>query len=265
MRVDFPVGAKFGVERGEVKGKNRSLSGSRDDGNPTKLDLDRSDRELARLFVEMFQPVGGDRLLVAFNDAGVASLARKKWEDDHTADCQVVSLNRRKDENRAVKPKGFAAKMAAEIDADDGGPLRVPSTTEVVLFVAPGPKELVTIERICEEVGMGTLVVLLNARLSSDQSFGSAAAKRLFNEDFESVFLLAAAPQVEAPGCIMYRAYPNDWSLGRKPKIGPPKTIMSSSQRPTNDDCRSAFAALTVSDFEKGLEYTMESISSWFR
>jgi hypothetical protein len=268
MTIDFPVGTKFGVEKDEARNKSRKFDGIRGDiGGPTRQDLERSDRELARLFVEMFQPVGGERLVVAFNEAGLANLARKKWTEDPTASCQVLSLNRsgRKGEVRKKKPVGFAAKLAAEVDDAGEGPFRLPEMTEVVIFVAPGPRDLVRVEKVCNEVGMGTLVILVNARLMDARSFGSASAARLYEAEFETVFLLAAAPQEDAPGCLLYRAYPNDWSLGRKPKIGPPKTIMSSSERPTNEECRSAFATLAFSDFEKGLESTVNSVSSWFR
>ena len=68
MDIEFPVGAKFNVEKGGPKRKSGD--------SPTRDDLDRSDRELARLFVDMFQPVGGDRITVAFKDVNVAGLSK---------------------------------------------------------------------------------------------------------------------------------------------------------------------------------------------
>lgn len=62
MYVEFPVGTKFGVEKGSGKSKKGSKLASamkEDLGSGLTVDLlETSDRELARLFVEMFQPVG---------------------------------------------------------------------------------------------------------------------------------------------------------------------------------------------------------------
>ena len=54
MDIEFPVGAKFGVENGEKK-QSQKKSSAGVAALPTKDLLDTSDRELARLFVEMFQ------------------------------------------------------------------------------------------------------------------------------------------------------------------------------------------------------------------
>jgi Domain of unknown function (DUF1995) len=253
MVVEFPAGTKFGVEQVPKNAKNELLQ-----------DVERSDRELARLFVEMFQPVGGENIAVVFSDGDLAALARNKWDDDPSAECKVLSVTRKKLKNsaRSKRSKGFAARLLAEIE-DDGiasGPFRLPEKTEVAIFVAPGPKEVVSIDRVCSEVGMGTLVILLNPRPMS-----SSSADDYVRADFETVFMLAPAPLQETPGCILYRSYPNVWALGRKPKLGPPKTILSSENRPTSDECRAAFEEARISSVEKGLETTVESIASWFR
>ena len=177
--------------------------------------------------------------------------------------------NKRNKKNKKKKPKGFAAKMAAEVgDSDEstGGPFELPDNTEVALFVAPGPKELVAIERICSQVGMGTCVILLNARLSLlDDNFGSAAATKLYRDDFESVFCLGAAPQQQAPSCLLYRAYPQQWVLARKPAVGQPKPILQSSERPSLQECADAYERLDVSDMEKGVENLLENVANFFR
>jgi hypothetical protein len=285
MDVEFPVGTKFGVEQtpatsnkkrklAEAAGSDSSLG----DGGPTKAMLDQSDRELARLFVEMFQPVGGDNIAVAFVDELLADAAKQKWKNDPSAASRIMAMNRRGGKSKAVakkkskkasKAKGFAAKLAAEVESDDssssGGPFQLPSNTEVALFVAPGPKELVVIEKICKEVGMGTLVVLLNARLDKIINFGTESAEKLFREDFEPIFCLSAAPQEEAPSCLMYRAFPGEWVLARKPKVGQPKTILSQSTKPTPDECKEACDSLEVGDLEKNMEDLVDNVAGWFR
>mmetsp|Transcript_19904 Transcript_19904/g.46686 ORF Transcript_19904/g.46686 Transcript_19904/m.46686 type:complete len:113 (+) Transcript_19904:1914-2252(+) len=112
---------------------------------------------------------------------------------------------------------------------------------------------------------MGTLVVLLNARLDRIANFGTDAAEELFREGFESVFSLAAAPQEEAPNCLMYRAYPGDWVLARKPTVGRPKTILSQSDKPTKEECEEAFEELEITDLEKNVEGFVDNVAGWFR
>lgn len=264
MTVDFPVGTKFGVEKGGTKQK-------REGETPTRKDLEKSDRELARIFVEMFQPVGSENLVVAFNDVDAADDAKKRWKGDPSAGSRILSMDRKRSsaskKKKKSRSKGFAAKMAAEIEAsDDGsGPFELPEHTEVALFVAPGPKELIIIERICESAGMGTLVVLLNARLENVEKFASSDAKTLFTEEFEPVFCLSAAPQEDAPGCLLYRAYDKDWVLARKPAVGQPKTILLQSTRPTGDECRAAFENLELSEVEKNVESAIENVANWLR
>jgi hypothetical protein len=260
MDIEFPVGTKFGVEK-TPKTKSQ-------DGAPTTDQLDQSDRELARLFVEMFQPVGGENIVCAFSEQSLADAAKKKWKGDAGATSRVMTINRKKNakNKKKSKPQGFAAKLAAEVeDSPDTGPFALPEGTQVALFVAPGPKELVVIENICDEVGMGTLVVLLNARLSKVSNFGTDTAAKLFTEGFEQVFCLSAAPQEVAPDCLLFRAYPSEWIMARKPKVGQPKPLLTQQTKPTNDECKVAYDSIEVSDLEKGVENALENVAGWFR
>jgi len=238
--------------------------------------LDQSDRELARLFVEMFQPVGSDNIAVVFNNAGLAELAKNIWKSSYGANCRIMAIDRKtgagknKKGGKIKKGMGFAAKMAAEVEesSDDiggGGPFDLPKNIEVALFVAPRKKELRQVEKICSKVGMGTLVILLNARLSTiDNLDSSNETEQLFTKEFQPVFTLAAAPQEQAPGCLLYRSYPNPWVLARKPKVGPPKPILTQDNKPTAEECKQANDALELSEVEKGIENVMENLAGWF-
>lgn len=280
MDIEMPVGSNFGVEKasgGKKGGKNKLSQALGDnDGatNPevTKERLDTSDRELARLFVEMFQPVGGDNISVVFNDRSLAETAAKKWKGDSTCSCRIQSMNRKTssigmggEKKKKKKAAGFAAKMKAEMGSEDSGPFQLPSNCEVALFVAPGPKELVAIHKICDDVGMGTLVVLLNARLGKISNFGTEEAKQLFQDEFEPIFHLAAAPQDTAPGCLLHRAYPDEWIMARKPKVGPPKTVATFPSRPNSDSCKTAYDSIDIDDIEKGVENVLDNVATWFK
>jgi len=137
---------------------------------------------------------------------------------------------------------------------------------KVALFVAPGPKELVAIERVCSEVGMGCCAVLLNARLGKyGGKFASVAATDLFAGEFEPVFHLAAAPQGEAPGCLVYRQFPEEWALARKPKVGPPKVFATSPNRFNGEQCREAYEGMEVPELEERVEGFIDNIAGWFK
>mmetsp|Transcript_13520 Transcript_13520/g.19947 ORF Transcript_13520/g.19947 Transcript_13520/m.19947 type:complete len:352 (+) Transcript_13520:246-1301(+) len=270
MDVEMPVGTKFGIE----KGRKAKTVVKKDDGEkiPSKEDFDASDRELARIFVEMFQPLGGNHISVVFNEEGLSNAAKTKWKGDSSASCNIFTMGRRS-KNRSTakkkKPRGFAAKMEAEVGSlsDEGGSgeaFKLPKDTELALFVAPGPKELILIEKICNEVGMDTLIVLLNARLSKIENFGSDGAKDLFLQEFEPVFHLRAAPQDVAPGCLLHRSYPGDWVVARKPKVGQPKVILTQPEIPTMEQCRAAYDSIELSEVEKGVENVLENVSGWF-
>ncbi|GKY96658.1 hypothetical protein MPSEU_000625400 [Mayamaea pseudoterrestris] len=271
MDITFPVGTKFGVEQATKSNRRDRLN----QNVPSVSDFERSDRELARLFVDMFQPVGGANICVVFRDANAANQAKQQWKNDATIQCNILSVDQRKVQakkrKQAASGKGFAAKIGVELLVKDddntsaSGPFSLPANTEVALFVAPQQKELVTVERICSQVGMDTLIILLNARISSDQTFASPEAKQLFTQDFDPVFTLVAAPQEVAPGCLLYRAFPNDWVLARKPKVGKPVSIISSPRRLTVEECRAAYESIKVSDVEKGIDNVVDTLAGWLQ
>ena len=277
MDVEMPVGANFGVEKKKSSGGRKSSLASLTDGDSSSEEgltmekLDTSNRELARLFVEMFQPLGGQHISAVFNDESLADEARALWKGDLSVECNIVAIDRKGKRSRGglmggkkkkKNAKGFASKMAEELE-DDGasGPFVLPKDTEVALFVAPGPKELIAIERICNEVGMGTCVILLNARLSRVEKYASNDART----SFEPVWFLGAASQEDAPGCLMHRAYPGKWLLARKPKVGAPKTIAIQDDIFTGEDCAEAYASMEVSDLEKTSEKLAMNVAEWFK
>lgn len=280
MDVEMPVGANFGVENRKAsknkRGNISSLAGGEEHQEGLTMEkLDTSNRELGRLFVEMFQPLGGEHISAVFNDEYLANGARRRWSGDLSAECNILAIDRKGrrgilksgKKGKKRKSKGFAAKMAEELE-DEGassGPFNLPQDTEVALFVAPGPKELIAIERICNEVGMGTCVILLNARLSLIDKYASDDARKLF-EGFEPIWSLSAAPQEDAPGCLMHRSYPGKWILARKPAVGPPKTIATKEgAKFTGEECKEAFGKIEVSELEEGVEKLAENMAGWFK
>lgn len=154
------------------------------------------------------------------------------------------------------------------MDSSSSGPFALPSNCEVAIFISPEAKELITIEKICDEVGMGTLVILLNARLLTKETtkYNTDEAKKLFTKEFEPVFCLSASPnQQEAPNCLVYRSYPEEWALARKPKVGQPKVISTKSDRFTSEECKEAYDSIELSDIEKTAENVLDNFANWFK
>lgn len=281
MDVEFPVGTKFGIEKNSKKTKGGKLlsamaaeDSSSADSGITRDMLETSDRELARLFVDMFQPVGGNNIAVVFSDDSLKDLAMESWKGDPTASCRIMSITRGggKRAKSAIKGMGdgkkkqklgFAAKMNEEFSDESSGPFKLPEHCEVALFVAPTAKDLIKIQNICKDVGMGTLVVLLNARLDLVQK--SQEVDEYFQKEFEKVYYLSIAPQTASPGCLLYRAYPNDWILARKPKVGVPKTVCTYPNRPSEDDCKIAYESIKIGDMEKGVEEVLGNVATWLK
>lgn len=266
MVVEMPVGANFGVEQQSKGKKLKSIDASGE--GLTREALDKSNRELCRLFVDMFGPVGSDNIAAVFTEEYLAEAARKNWKGVPSALCRILSVNSHK--KKSLKKKrsmGFAAKMNSELEASDASKkFTLPKNCEVALFVDPGPRELPIIEKLCSDLDMGTLVILLNARLDSNIDYPSNDSKNFFMNEFTSVFHLAAAPQDSAPNCLMYHSFLNPkWLLARKPKVGQPKVIGSSTSKFSPSECEDLYNSMDVGDVEVVVEGVLNNVANWFR
>eukprot|EP00520_Triparma_pacifica_P002359 CAMPEP_0118662172 /NCGR_PEP_ID=MMETSP0785-20121206/16677_1 /TAXON_ID=91992 /ORGANISM="Bolidomonas pacifica, Strain CCMP 1866" /LENGTH=117 /DNA_ID=CAMNT_0006555673 /DNA_START=97 /DNA_END=447 /DNA_ORIENTATION=+ len=68
MIVEFPTGTDFQLEsKSSSSSKLRSLESPSPNAPPTTATIEKSNRELARVFVEMFQPLGSSSITVCFN------------------------------------------------------------------------------------------------------------------------------------------------------------------------------------------------------
>ena len=212
----MPVGFEYGVEAEKAKRKGGAkLLGSDD--------VARSDRELARLFVGMFEGTGL-KPLVLFASPSEANAAGKLWEAPGLEARVRALVGSDGDEAAAKAKRGAAAASPAAASGGGGGgfggglgggggkggkggrggkggkakappapPLaKVPPSTEVVLVVAPGEAQLGALREFCEASGMEKLVVLLNARLDDDLVV-SAPTRGFFEEGGEGGFTTAFA------------------------------------------------------------------------
>jgi hypothetical protein len=258
--VSLPPGFDYGIE-------------SQRNGKQVSSKIARSDRELARLFVEMFQGTGLVPT-VCFCTQEDTSAASRLWGD---VEARLVALDPAAAEGgtRAVKPaKPTRAKSRAGGGGGFGAPApstgsaqkpaaKVPDSAEVVFVVAPGQAQCDAVQKFCREHGLDRLVVLLNARcleepppedaeeastqLASMTGTGTAAAevRAYFNAEFKDVyaFLTDPAGKTQDPAVLFKRAVDQPWSLVSKPKMGPPRQLLQSADRPTVAAMRAAVQA----------------------
>ncbi|CAM9632043.1 unnamed protein product [Chrysoparadoxa australica] len=216
MEVELPYGARFGVEKVE-----------KDGANDAPQDPEVSNRELARLFVEMFDPCG-DKLICAFRSDKQAAAAKSIWGKG-TYKGKVTSFAPKAKAGKALKGKasrkgGFAAKMEAAMGsppASTAGAGIAPKGTEVLLVVAPGENELRTVSKVAAELGEECLIVLLNARLDELAQSSSKAADLVkdYTETYMTAFSLR--PIGTADDTIFL--------VSTVPGVGPPQVLPSPS------------------------------------
>ena len=243
MDVELPVAAKFGVENDKQSEKEKGIRG---------YALQKSDRELARLFIEMFDPIG-ESVVVAFADQVQAETALEKWA---TIKGTVISIPQKQ------KSKGgFGAKGAdAEVDLQTAAALQ---KAEVVLVVAPTKSEWDWVERVCKEKGNACCIILLNARLHA-AAFKSLNQKDYIKTQFKPIYQLR--PLLEPDGGvkgvegILVHTYPEGYLVARKPKVGPPNVLWEGQTKPDPN----IVSELLKKDAGEGVDGVISSVSTFF-
>lgn len=150
LDIELPPAYHLGVE-----GKDKRARLLED-----KMEVDnqeavaRSDRELARVFVEMLQPVGGTGLCVAFRTKSLMQAANKAWKLQ-PSEGTLISF-----------PEKAKSAFAAEV----GVPTQFKQTLEqcgcmCLLVVAPYTEQLRLVHEISKDVQDEMGIVLLNARI----------------------------------------------------------------------------------------------------
>jgi hypothetical protein len=260
MRVSLPPGFDYGIES-QRKGKQVSSK------------IARSDRELARLFVEMFQGTGLVPT-VCFCTVEDASAASRLWGD---IEARVVALDpaagrggtgpaKPANPTRAKPRGGGGGGFGAAAPSPGSTPKAassVPDSAEVVFVVSPGQPQCDAIQTFCSEHGLDRLVVLLNARcleepppgdadeagsqlaMATGAGAATAEARAYFSAEFRDVYVFITDPagKTTAPAVLFKRSLDQPWSLVSKPKIGPPRQLLQSADRPTVAAMRAAVQA----------------------
>ena len=137
MQVELPPGVDFGVEVAK-KGEGAN-------------DIKKSNREIARLFGEMFQPLSSN-LVVMFSTEAEAETAKKTWGVVFRGDVLCIDAPNKdaKGYGKLRSRKFTAQEQEQALMASDG--IYVPDGTEVLIFTAPRPKDWKKIRKISDKV-----------------------------------------------------------------------------------------------------------------
>eukprot|EP00287_Rhodomonas_sp_CCMP768_P020039 CAMPEP_0202814978 /NCGR_PEP_ID=MMETSP1389-20130828/5958_1 /ASSEMBLY_ACC=CAM_ASM_000865 /TAXON_ID=302021 /ORGANISM="Rhodomonas sp., Strain CCMP768" /LENGTH=286 /DNA_ID=CAMNT_0049486851 /DNA_START=193 /DNA_END=1053 /DNA_ORIENTATION=- len=238
--VEFPYAANLGVEGVKTKSEDAIPMLNAEDGYT-------SDRELARVIAEMFRGTELEStIVVAFPDSRQANKASKKWEGAFKG--KVIVLDAKQKKVKTSGGGGFGAKAAGPAKATTSA---VPDGTEVLLIVGPQPKQLPAVQKICSEVGMGCLVVLVNARLD-ELEYASEEQEGFFKSEFDRIYFMKSQPVASWNGGFLFRSFPDDWQLVLPRKIGPPRVLLSSPSCPTQEEMEAAFKEEASQEGEGG-------------
>mmetsp|Transcript_23371 Transcript_23371/g.51102 ORF Transcript_23371/g.51102 Transcript_23371/m.51102 type:complete len:357 (+) Transcript_23371:3-1073(+) len=245
IRVDMPPGFDFGVE-GQSK---RSEGGV--------AEIVRSDRQLARLFLGMFEGTGLVPLIV-FSSSEQLKAAKKIWG---ATEAKVALLAGEAAESTPGKKKlmskskrkpsgggGFGAPSSSAAGEAPKAMASVPASTEVLFVVAPGGAQLLAVQAFCQSQGSDRLVVLLNARCIEQEDKVDDDQRAFFDDEFETVVAFDTNParlrsgddEIPKDPIVLWRGFPAEWVLARKPKLGPPSVLLKSDEKPALADIRKA-------------------------
>ncbi len=250
MEVHLPRGVPLGVE-----GPNLDPDGDK---------YVKSDRELARLVVELFKPII-EATLVVFPQQWQARKAADIWG---TALVKTTSF----EAMGAAPAVGSAGKRGGKKKKGGGfgggggaglGASAIPPGTEVIIVVAPSPKELQVVRRISDELGFDTLIIVLNTPLDLAATYMDKDDGAALLEAFEPVLFLnpVSDPSVKTlDNMLLFRSYPGPWQIAQKGALGPPTVLEEKDGRFVKDE--------TLAALRKGAEAnakpTMEKLMQGF-
>ena len=219
LEVTTPPGLCFGLFGKEVA---KQLLGD-PSATPSASVRGLAERELAFLFVEMFQAYGAQCACV-MRDSKQVKATEREWARSKLTPRVVDSLA------KAMPASGGGGFGAATRS-------RVTEAPKVLIVSSASTQTLRELAPISEELGSNAVVVLLNPAQSQSTLPGGAPGRFAF----ESVFCLQDNPHPEWRGGLLYRAYPYSWELGAAGATGAPKVHGRSAERPTLDAIEAGF------------------------
>jgi len=232
--VNLPNGADYNMES---RNKKKSKLSYGDEPESPVSAIHRSDRELARIFVEMFKVLGEEKLKVIFDSDALLNEALELWGGGGWSTVSFEEgkgggkSGRKNRKGNSRKGKGFAQILKEEMEEEDDSSSNskadlVPIDTECCIIVSPSAKHFNKVKQIAESVGPSCLVIVLNAR---DDAF----ITKLYHEiDTTANNGGAFVNGYTLRGCsekfVVHKRFNTPWILSTSPSsLKAPKTIFS--------------------------------------
>ncbi|CAE8584122.1 unnamed protein product, partial [Polarella glacialis] len=255
LDVEIPPAYKLGVEGDKKKG--RLLV---DKINADDEEVARSDRELARVFVEMFLEIGPG-LMIVFRNKALATAARATWKLETKTEGRVISFPETPKSAFAAEV-GVPAKFMQKLT--EGG-------CKCLIVVGPYMEQLRLIEEIGNQVQDQMGIILLNSRIHgkdriTEKKFPArlrASLQQTYTPSYHVRFL-------ERKNGILFRMVGADgkapWIVAQQKELfgGQPVTqeVLRSDQEPSAAEIRAAFqsALFAVVAFTAAFEFAMPTV-----
>lgn len=131
------------------------------------------------------------------------------------------------------KGGGFGSSGSSGGGGKGVGAEAIPLGTEVLIVVAPSPKELQVVRRISDDLGMETLVITLNTPLAQAAKYMAKDDASALLQAFEPVLFLTPVNDASVKtldNMLLYRSYPGPWQIAQKGALGPPTVLASKEE-----------------------------------
>jgi hypothetical protein len=255
MEVNLPRGVPLGVEA-----PNLDKDGDK---------YVKADRELARLVVELFKPII-DATVVVFPQQWQARKAADIWGTALVKTSSFEAMGAAPAVGSAGKRGGKKKKGGGFGSAAGGGgggggagvgASAIPPGTEVLIVVAPSPKELQVVRRISDELGMDTLIIVLNTPLALAANYMPKDDAAALLQAFEPVLFLNPLndPSVKTlDNMLLFRSYPGPWQIAQKGALGPPTVLAEKDGRFEKEETLAALRKGAENNAKPAMEKIMQ-------
>lgn len=257
MEVELPPAVDWGVEMKKPTAATSPISSSSSSssrpGSPAPGGLERtkkSNREAARLFVEMFSALQSTTCVLFPTELEAAEVrSNPAWRTFKGA-CLSMEAGKDKAGYGKLRSRRFSAEeQEAVLMGNDG--VYIPDGVEVLIVAGPRAKDYKHIKRACERLGDGVCIIVLNGRIDAvkaatrksqtgeaeakgegrgddkgaDKSEGAEAEGReegsegkldWYDSTFTSVFHYAPPATSLARELLLYHEYKGEWSVSEK-------------------------------------------------
>lgn len=231
MEIELPPAVDWGIEMKKPTAATSPISSS-SSSRPATGGLERtkkSNREAARLFVEMFSALQSTTCVLFPTELEATEVrSNPAWRTFKGA-CLSMEAGKDKAGYGKLRSRRFSAEeQEAVLMGTDG--VYIPDGVEVLIVAGPRAKDLKHIQRASERLGDGVCIIVLNGRIDAvkaasrktqaQESEGSEGKEEgkldWFDETFVNVFHYAPPATPLARELLLYHEYKGEWTVSER-------------------------------------------------